>query len=389
MATRTLANLKKTSKTEGAAKYGKTRLARGGFSLVELVIVMVIMVIVIGVAASLLYGMISMHEVASDQTSARRRAQDVFNILQVALQNAGIGVPAGEFDYYFGSASPTSSFLANWDSPVTVTVSGDVLKVVYSLPTGLKYERIEGTFRADPIDEFSDINPPGATYTKTLEFVGKSFDIVADETNPAGIIKKGPLPNTRSFVTFPGMEMHPLVVTVATPGTKELTLTLSGITPKEKDIEKVLGILPRNVIYPYADLYALKAAVAFVDDRGGKPTFYMLDGFEDDPFDGNKLPDNVDDFSGFRVEGIKAIRFLPGVDKRQMTVWVLAEGELAGSSVNSKSKARQAIDIIRGREYTKADKSKEKLWEDVAFEDDVYYEDFFMTWRMRNLQIEN
>ena len=373
--------------------FEKTGARRGGFSLVELVVVMVLMVIVMGVAASLLYGMIAMYQVTSDQTMARRRAQDVFNVLGVSLQNAGIGVPAGDFGYYFGAgyngvSRPWGSdaFISAWDSPVETSVNpldasggyGDVLKVVYSLPAGLKYEGAAAY-------AFSDENPENTIAEgQTLKFIGASLDSVVDPGNPAGILpdKKG---NVRSFITFPGMDAHPLFVTAAKAGGDELELTVSGVTPKSKDVSALFDGLARNVVRPYADLYLLKASVAFVDDAS---TFYMLDVAESDPADAS-LPEDPSALPGFRVEGIKSIRFLPGQDKRQITVWVLAEGDIADSGRDEHSAAMSAI---KSREFTyrnpDGDFETERLWEHVDFDDDAYYEDFFMTWRMRNVQID-
>ncbi|MDL2264076.1 type II secretion system GspH family protein [Synergistaceae bacterium OttesenSCG-928-I11] len=369
--------------------FRKIKARHGGFSLVELVIVMLLMVIVMGVAASLLYGMMTMYQVTSDQTVARRRAQDVFNILKVSLQNAGIGVPAGNFDYYFGGSRSWGSdkFISAWDSPVEVSANpknsgsvkyGDVLKVVYSLPAGLKYEgKAEYTF--------SDVNPEDNVADGVLlKFVGASFDLVVAPGNPASILpdQKG---NVRSFITFPGMDTHPLFVEKATAGSDELELTVGGVTPKSKNLPTSLDILARNVIRPYADLYLLHASVAFVDDNS---TFYMLDVVEDDPVDPS-LPTDPAALPGFRVEGIKSIRFLPGQDKRQITVWVLAEGDIADSGRNERSATMNAI---KSREFKYRNQDgifeTESLWDDVDFDDDVYYEDFFMTWRIRNLQVD-
>ncbi len=53
---------------------------RGGFTLIELLIVVVIMAILVGVAGSLLAGFYNMFDMTTDNTTARRRANDVFNV---------------------------------------------------------------------------------------------------------------------------------------------------------------------------------------------------------------------------------------------------------------------------------------------------------------------
>ncbi|MDR3281278.1 MAG: prepilin-type N-terminal cleavage/methylation domain-containing protein, partial [Synergistaceae bacterium] len=76
------------------------RFIRGnarGFSLVELLVVVLIMGVLVGVVGSLMGGFVANFEMTDDQSIARRRASDVFNILQVPLLNAGLGIPADNF----------------------------------------------------------------------------------------------------------------------------------------------------------------------------------------------------------------------------------------------------------------------------------------------------
>jgi prepilin-type N-terminal cleavage/methylation domain-containing protein len=72
---------------------------RGGFSLAEMLVVVLIIGVLIGVVGSLMGGFVANFEMTDDQSITRRRAQDVFNILQTPILNAGLGFPPNLFTY--------------------------------------------------------------------------------------------------------------------------------------------------------------------------------------------------------------------------------------------------------------------------------------------------
>ena len=124
-------------------------------------VVVLIMGVMVGVVGSLMGGFITNFEMTDDQSIARRRASDVFNILHIPLLYAGMGVPADNFNYYFEPVNALGTFyggapISAWDGPVSVpSVPGggnSIMRVVYGIPAGVKQTN------ADDVTEFS-VNP--------------------------------------------------------------------------------------------------------------------------------------------------------------------------------------------------------------------------------------
>jgi hypothetical protein len=176
----------------------------------------------------------------------------------------------------------------------------------------------------------------------------------------------------RSYVTFPGISMHPEMAT-AYDSSVPRELTVSGKTPHTIASEDVLD---RNVIRSYHDMFLVKAGLAYVDNNG---TFCLYDIY-DDVFDtGNPLPlasaaDAAVDML-YRVEGIKAVRFEQetGADGRVtgINVHVLAEGD---NAITGRTSTSFAVQQLRDR------------WPGITWNDEMYYEDFEMRWRTRNIE---
>jgi hypothetical protein len=173
--------------------------------------------------------------------------------------------------------------------------------------------------------------------------------------------------------------MHPELVTGRGSSGGNDTLQVYGKMPYTTDADT--DVLPRNVIRPYHDMFLVKAAMAYVDDDG---TFCMYDiNYDNDIFNrGASLPTanktDGDNKPVYRVEGIKAVRFLPelGTDNRVtgVNVRVLAEGD---NAVTGRRTDTQAVRDLRNR------------WPDISardWDDDMYYEDFEMRWRTRNVE---
>jgi prepilin-type N-terminal cleavage/methylation domain-containing protein len=349
-----------------------------GFSLIEIMIVILIMGVLVGVIGSLMGGFVSNFEITDDQTIARRRAQDVFNILQIPIQNAGLGLPADKFDYYFdvAGAPAGAARVRRWWEPVSVdsTAPGtnNVLRIVYSVPTRLKSKAGTRNFSAkggeggaivDPIDT----NGPQAP----------NFEL----TDSANI---GQLLNT--FVTFPGIHMHPVLVTAVDAAAP--SVTLDGRRPKyavgrnnhdyiEANSSDIDAFLPRNAIYPYHDMFSVKAGVAFVDTASS--VFVFADDILSRDITAPSAANYTTSLSqvplGFRVEGVKAIEFDGGDLPHTLTVRVVTEGDSADSA-RKESVQMSAI---------------EKRWKDdkgfnITFDPAVYYEEFAMSWRTRNVE---
>ena len=336
---------------------------RPGFSLTEMLVGVLIMGVLVGVVGSLMGGFVTNFEMTDDQSIARRRAQDVFNILQVPILNAGLGIPPVSFDYYFAGAP-----IEGWNGPIPEVISnsndrGDVLSVVYSVYSGFK--NVSGD-----IDDFSG-NGPGDVENVLMSLRGANPIGEADGIQIADSTAR-PM---RSYITFPGISMHPEIVKNFTEteenGVITLTLTLSGKKPHTEG--SPLGMSP-NMIMSYHDMFLVRAGLAYVDDNG---TFCLYD---INDIIGTKLPtaSSADELATrklvYRVEGIKAVRFERVTSGDMVTgvnVYVLAEGD----------------NTITERTSGDALSELKKRWPDtIELDDGMYYEDFEMRWRTRNIE---
>jgi prepilin-type N-terminal cleavage/methylation domain-containing protein len=342
-----------------------------GFSLIELLIVVMIMAIVVGVTSSLIGGFVTMFETTDDQTVSRRRAQDVFNILRTPIQSAGLGLPAGNIPYYLGDGSSFATggnAILGWNTPIDVIPrpgagTGQALRILYSLPSGSK----------NGIDEIRDFSENQSEPDKTEAnnvIVTLTEPLANDTANPLGVYAGAN--DIRAFITFPGVNMHPIFVeSVNNIGGNRITL--SGMPPIEIQNERSQDIFVRNEIRPYHDLYLVRAGLAYVDNESN---FIFLDvpNAGNDPSSTAAYPAASSDvYSGFRVEGIRGVSFDLDPERRYVTVHVLAEGDIADSA-REISTAKPAD--IRAK------------WVPIlgsALADEVFYEEHSMTWRIRNV----
>jgi prepilin-type N-terminal cleavage/methylation domain-containing protein len=352
--------------------FGAKRAARRGFQLVEVLIVVLIMGVLVGVVGSLMSGFISNFEVTDDQSIARRRAQDVFNILQMPVMYAGMGIPADHFSYYFSSVGGKGGApIAGWAGPVSIidaskasVASGKVLRVVYSISTATKHT--VGTGSGD-VAEFS-----GDTSGDVAPGAGVDLNLsasLAGLTSTNELVTSGDY-NVHSYVTFPGIRMHPEIAV----GYVNSPPVLKVIGKKPYTAIPSEDVLDRNVIRAYHDMYLVRAGVAYVD---GNSTFCFADVTSSDTSLPNPMPLSGN-INGYRVEGIKAIHFeRDPIDLTKkvagVTVYVIAEGDNAitgrpGAGSNSQNFRNEA------------------RWTGVTYEPDVYYEEFEMRWRTRNVE---
>jgi hypothetical protein len=126
-----------------------------------------------------------------------------------------------------------------------------------------------------------------------------------------------------------------------------------------------------------------------VDDNG---TFCLYD-INDDAFEpGDKLPTASEaDIGGklvYRVEGIKAVRFVTETSGSTVTginVYVLAEGD---NAVTGRTSTSPAVHAVRNRVFPAGSPlAGQRIWpNDIAWNDEMYYEDFEMRWRTRNVE---
>lgn len=380
---------------------GRTQASfrRRAFTLVEMLIAVTITLIMVGVAGSMLANLVSMHQLTVEQNSTKRRAQDVFNALGPAFRLSGLGIPttddAAEMAHYFNNTAMgwTNRYIATWSSPIDVIEKdvraaerkseGDVLRVMYSIPTGIKYSGGVTADETSPkrLDTFSSTG--GEAAMGVVASVPDTFARMVSQTNPYGILIKtgGDRHDPRSLVTFPGAHAHPLLIKNAVHSGYDGKgiITVQGVGPMSGSASDAMtDVLPRGVIYPYAELCMFRASIAYVADG----TFYMLDiADEDDPFAGG-VPD-ADSMIGSRIEGVKSVRFFPSSDRREITAWLLIEG---GIDDERRVSANRSVAAVKSR-TVKVEGADTKIWEDVDFDDGRYYEDFFMTWRLRNVGV--
>jgi prepilin-type N-terminal cleavage/methylation domain-containing protein len=364
---------------------------RPGFSLTEILVVVLIMGVLVGVVGSLMGGFLTNFEMTDDQSIARRRAQDVFNIIQTPILNAGLGIPSNHFDYYFAplGSGIGGAPIRTWAGPIQVishdkTSSprfnatenrGEALRVVYSVHSGVKnvssvdIANFSGTPQGDATPVEISLEEYGGTLT------GFYIQIASIGSN-----------STHSYVTFPGISMHPEMVWKYDSGTNKLAL--AGKKPFTVASEDVL---PRNVIRPYHDLLLVRAGLAYVDNSGTF-CFYDINDSEFEPGAGVSLPTaaaaDIAGESVYRVEGIKAVRFVPeiGADGQvtSVNVYVLAEGD---NAVTGRTTTSAAVTALRNRKFPPGSPLAGKpIWPDIDWDDEMYYEDFEMRWRTRNIE---
>jgi hypothetical protein len=323
--------------------------------------------ILLGAAGTLFGSVLTHFEGMDDRTIARRRARDVFNILKNPALNAGMGIPSKNLDWYFtvgGRSAPVSG----WAEPAYVLSNdtygntGNAFRVIYSMATGARNGNAE-------VGDFSTKTHTG----KPSTYVGKAVNTpvtVNLAAAPVGNLTVGDLGvipdnaagtsplDTRSFVTFPGVHMSPVLVRQFDQATRQASLT--GNTPYIASED----VMWRNVINPHDEVYMVRAGVAYVDSDS-RFCFAEISSRDYQP---GHLPKGANLVNGYVIEGIKAIKFEQGADRRSLKVTLVAEGDNAISSRRSTA----SLDELR------------RKWGDI-FSQEVYYEEFTMSLRTRNL----
>lgn len=178
----------------------------------------------VGVVASILGGYLDISKKTENQSIAKRRAQDVFNILELPVQSAGVGIPSGNFDYYFEVESEGPPIM-KWAKPLSVDKKptaghGNALRVVYSIPANTKNDSNEivgfsGGYGSSGIDHTKKIGLTWAVPASS-DSAARLDSIVLDKKD------------VRSFVMFAGIHMHPLRVDKTENGGQASIFTESG-----------------------------------------------------------------------------------------------------------------------------------------------------------------
>lgn len=124
-----------------------------GFTLVELMIVVVIGLVVMGSVLGLFWTFFLNYEQNMDYTTARQRGQMVFSIMNRPVLASGLGMPyeTGEFKNVFQE----HLHLKDWDGPLVISPDSDGnpsrdLYAAYALPSGIGVvEEVEFTSTSD------------------------------------------------------------------------------------------------------------------------------------------------------------------------------------------------------------------------------------------------
>jgi hypothetical protein len=369
-----------------------------------LLIVVLIMGIVLGMTGSLLGGFYNMFQASEDQSSARMRAQAVFNILSGPIRNAGIGIPSNDiygYSVFTFNRKPTDGDVVKfgmdeWDKPIYIFPGHDVsegnqLRVIYGVPTGLKYAGDEFATGELPYKEVEIIVPNPEQEDRPVNFTrrigNKSVLTTTGESkiDPYEITTQSNTKNngaTSSLVAFPGTDMMPAMVTrikasAEGAGFYDLdfyTKPLPYVPPNSDDF--TFRINNANKIMRNHDIFLLRGAWAYVDNDS---TFCFLNIYDHDTFNGVTTPPSASDpgFSGFMIEGIAGIRFTTEPDAankwRSVRVDVLAEGDTMDENRDSASSAAIFSKWRDGYGYT-------------TLKEGMFYEEFSKVFRPRNIQ---
>jgi|GEM_PF-1727492 prepilin-type N-terminal cleavage/methylation domain-containing protein len=136
--------------------YAVHGMKRRGFTLVELMLVILVSVLMMGTVVGLLYTFVLNYEENSEYSTARQRGQMAFALLSRSIAEAGLGISSDGLEAYIKGISPDLADDweedSGWKMPVYVCDNADGEKsrdlyVVYALPSGLA--NMEEKFFAD------------------------------------------------------------------------------------------------------------------------------------------------------------------------------------------------------------------------------------------------
>lgn len=109
--------------------------SKPGFSLVEILVAILLASIVMGAVVGLVFTFTYNFDQNVDMVSTRQRAEMTFSILRKAVPMTSLGIPNAPTD--FQACFSENSVLGNWDQALNVIASGEILEMVYAVPTGI------------------------------------------------------------------------------------------------------------------------------------------------------------------------------------------------------------------------------------------------------------
>jgi prepilin-type N-terminal cleavage/methylation domain-containing protein len=208
---------------------------KNGFTLVELLIVIVVGLIITAGVISIMWIYVFDFEQTDDITAARQRGEMVLSILEGPILHAGLGMPNASPD--FADSFNNFSGLSGMDSPISPdNGTAEEIYICYSVPS-------------------SNVVINSHDFTADT-----SFDIVLNSSIDDAEVKTTDI---RSWITFPTSNV-PFHVSSITTATK--TLKISPYADGSKTIAQ------------YDELHYVRALRARVkDDGSGKKVFYTED----------------------------------------------------------------------------------------------------------------
>jgi len=151
---------------------------RKGFTLVELLIVILIGSLIMGTVVGLLVFFINNFEINREYTAARQKGEMVFAILQKPILQVSLGMPNTSPD--FGSCFAENSTLAHWNGPLNISNDRELF-IAYAVPSGVAADSEYSFSQNDPFDIF----------------------LAGDLSGLVGQIDPSDLDSTEAWVTFP------------------------------------------------------------------------------------------------------------------------------------------------------------------------------------------
>lgn len=240
-----------------------------GFTLVELLIVIVVGLIITAGVVSILWIYVFDFEQTDDITAARQRGEMVLSILEGPILHAGLGMPNGSPDF----ADSFSGISLDQDEAIVPVSgdSGDILEVCYSIPSS--------RVTTDSLDISSGdvtVNIDDKLDSQYVDNTGSTF---------------------KRWLVFPTAQV-PLQIKSGSV-TSTTTLTLTVISSGSGSISK------------FDEVHYVRAMKAGVKDESGKKVFYTDD-----------LTMGTGEQS--RVDGVEQIYFVN--EDGVLSVYVLTRG---------------------------------------------------------------
>jgi len=166
-----------------------------GFTLVEVLIVILIGSMIMGSVVGLLYTFVYSYEQDLEYTTARQKGQMVFTLLAGPLRQSGLGLPNTSSD--FQACFSLEADINSGNGPLNV-ISGDrAIQIAYALPSGIANEQeiIFTSGTASNLDlTAGNVQPP--TDWITFPSANAPFFVNTPGTSPINVTPKsdGTLP---------------------------------------------------------------------------------------------------------------------------------------------------------------------------------------------------